>query len=62
MEPNEFVTLHARRRVNLAVLARLNQMIAETRAEMAREKLGLRLLGPALVLIGVSYGIVLLLR
>jgi hypothetical protein len=61
MQPDEFITLHARRRVNLAVLARLNRMVQETRAEIAREKLALRWLVPALVLIALSHALVILL-
>jgi len=61
MQPDEFITIHAQRRINLAVLARLNRMVAETRAEIAREKLALRWLGPALLLIPLSYALVILL-
>jgi hypothetical protein len=61
MQPDEFIAIHVQRRVNLAVLAKLNRMVAETRAEIAREKLALRCLGPALLLIALSYALVILL-
>jgi hypothetical protein len=55
MQTDDFIAQHAQRRVNLAVLARLNRMVSETRAEIARERMAVRLLVPALLLLGIPY-------